>query len=160
MMEALLRGLHILAGVLWAGGGIYFMVVARRMHGDPAVRDRFHATGAHGPYMGLTSIATFGFGLAVLLQGTYDREALGGGFFLFHGALGLASLALVLGLAGHMPLDIRLKGLAQRKLAGQLDAAGTADYERLDARSDRLAHVSAGLIGLALLGMVLFRAFI
>lgn len=159
----LLRSLHLLFGVLWAGGAVYRgVVVERASRVDAGFKDRFFARSLHGPYMGATALGTVGFGVATLLQGigAYRADSLGGGMFLFHGALGLAMLALVLGLAGHLPTDIRLKPLAQARLEGGLDAAGEAAYARLERREGLLGRASFVLIVGALLGMVFFRAFI
>lgn len=160
--EMWMRSLHILFALLWAGGGLYRgMVVERVARADDGFRDRFFASSIHGPYMGVTALLAIVFGSIRLGMGSgdpgeYDMDALGGGFFLFHGALGLAVLAFVVGLAGHMPTDLRLKRIAAARLGG-LEHDDVV-FHRLLRREVVLTRVSGLLISLAVLGMVFFRA--
>jgi len=133
---------------------------------SPETRVRFYATQMGGPIIGVSSLLAVTFGSLALIRGSggdnssYDMAALGDGFFLFHGALGLGMLALLVGLAGHMPTQIRLRTLAGLKLEGSADSDDDERFDRLAHRDRFLGKISAGLIVGALIGMSMFRAFV
>ncbi len=162
MAEAFLglRSAHMLFGILWAGGTLFRAMALARARGDEASRDTLLASAWMGPYIGVTSLATFGFGLAAMLTNSseiaYKFEGLGDGFFLFHGALGMATFAILIGFLGHFMID--------RKLIRVIAAKGTeafqeARYAVLTSRAYLVSYVTSALIVAAVLGMTFFRTF-
>lgn len=160
-LELWFRSLHMLFAVLWVGGAIYrSTVVETTLRSDSGFAERFFAQAFHGPYMGLTAIGTVGFGVARMVmapEGAYTAAVLGDGLFLFHGAVLLGNLALLVGLLGHLPTDVKLKPIARARLAGK--AHDEKRYHALVRREALLGRVSLVLIAGAAFGMTTFRAF-
>lgn len=156
MAEALqiMRALHILFAITWAGAAIYRThVVEHILEGEAA--DRFYAKGSHGPFMGISALGTVAFGGAILGLGDYSLDAMGtGSFVVLNTATTAATAAFLLGLLAHIPNDRHLKRLAGARLAGKGDGA---EYARHRHRDRVLGRISMALIGLAMLGMVGFR---
>ncbi len=164
MVEVLqvIRALHVLFAIAWMGGAAYaFSVILsagrRDRHGGSLLAS-FYATGRHGPFMGVTSTGTILFGGAVMGMGEYGSDALGGmgGPMVLGLSMTFALGAYIVGLAGHVPTEKRLRRHARTVLGG--DEPGP-EYGRLLGRNHVLAHVSLGLLGLSLLGMLTFRFF-
>lgn len=150
----IVRALHILFAIAWAGAGIYrARVVERLLEGEVAAR--FYAKGAHGPFMGIAALGTVLFGGAILGLGDYSLDAMGtASFVVLNTAMTAATGALLVGLLAHLPNDRHLKRLAGAHLAGEGDEA---EYARHRHRDRVLGRVSMALIGIAMLGMVGFR---
>lgn len=163
MAEAaeILRFLHIVFAILWAGGGVYReaivgQVMKKGVEGA-RFRDTFYARGFHGPYMGITAIGTIAFGLATYF--VVGVDAYGGGLSqrVLEAGMGFALIAFFIGLLGHVPSEKKIKPLAEARLAGE--PYDEAAYEALMAKELRLNHWSAITVGLAILAMTTFRLF-
>lgn len=145
------RSLHILSAVMWAGGGLLWAFVIHKIaREDEGVYRAFYARSFFGPYMGLTSLLTVAFGFITFFTfpGSYDGAE--------NAILGVGMLAgvvgFVIGWAGHMPNAIKLSKL--------LNEGGDEDIiQRRFRKENRLHHASAGAIAVALLSMILFRLF-
>lgn len=156
-----LRALHLLFAVAWGGAAAYSLAVVLGSGRHPEAGDRFlagfYASGRHGPFMGITALGTVLFGGAVmgLNSDAYSSDALGAGAMVLGLSMTAGLAALGLGLFGHMPTERRLRPLALQALRD--DGGDEAEYRRLLARDRRLAHASAILLGVALVGMLTFR---
>lgn len=153
---SVIRALHILFAILWAGAAVYRARVVEASLDRQGFRDAFFARGAHGPFMGVASLGTIAFGGAIFAFGEYSMDALGTGpFVVLMTSVTAATVAFLVGVAGHLPTDIRIKPLAQATLGGDLE--DEAAYGALQRREAVLGRVSMALIGIAMLGMVGFR---
>lgn len=159
-VEQWLRAFHMIFAILWVGGALYRgTVIERLMAREPDFDTRFFARAIHGPYMGVTAILTVAFGFArmgMAWEGAYSLTVLGNGFYLFWAAAMLGVLALLLGLIGHLPTDVKLKPIARARLAGE--PHDEQRYVTLRGREAALQRVSLLLIMGAAVGMVAFRA--
>lgn len=153
------RALHLLFAISWAGAAIYrASVVGGAMRRDLDFTARFYANAMHGPFMGVTAIGTVLFGGAVLgaADGAFGSEALATGpFVVLYAAVTAGTLAFILGLAGHMPLDRKLMPLARHRIDGQ--EHDEVAYNRLVAREHALSRISVALIAIAMVGMTTYR---
>jgi hypothetical protein len=152
MVEAvtIVRSLHILFAVLWAGGAFHFQKISKvSMEGQGALLE-FLGNSKHGPYTGITALGTFAFGTATWAMVGGDAYSTAGNVVLGFGALG-ATVGMLVGFFGHLPVSIRIKGaLAQ---------GDDESLERLARRETLLARFSISGIGLGLLAMITFRWF-
>lgn len=145
---AIVRSLHILFAILWAGGGIHYARVTWPALRATSMQGSFVAASRHGPFMGLTSLGTVSFGLAVFFMvgpanySSTESAILGVG--MLAGIIGAVN-----GFAGHLPAEIKLKAAM----------ADGADLGPFLAREDLLGRISMAAIGIALLAMITFRWF-
>lgn len=145
------RTLHVLFAILWAGGGTFLQLVIKRIGREEGDLERtLWARGWHGPYLGVTSLATVVFGFLAFGSGDYDSDTLGSGFMVFNLGMAAGIAALLVGFLGHFPTDRGLQRLVQ---------AGASDEELapLRRRDHRLDTTSTILVSIALLAMVSFR---
>ncbi len=166
MVELLqvLRALHILSAIAWAGGAVYSTSViqsAVRAGGVGAkLEAAFYASGRHSVFMAVSSVATILFGGAVMGLGDYSTEAIGFGAMVMGMSMTLALGAFGVGVFGHAPTEKKLKPLAGKFLDGSLEAPSEGEYRSLVARNHKFTRASMALIGFAMLGMLTFRMFL
>lgn len=143
-----LRSLHILFAVVWAGAGFHYSLVTRaHLRGSPARFD-FLANSKHGPFMGMVSLGTVVFGLATYFSIGADAYSSGQNAVLGVGMLA-GIVAAANGFVGHLP--------HAKRTAAALDSG--EGLEALGRQDDLLDRISAISIVVALLAMVLFRWF-
>lgn len=152
-LVSVVRSLHILFAILWAGGSLYHGLIAMGsfFNGDADARRRWWARGKFGPYLGITSALTLVFGLwAYFAVGGPDAYSSGGNMVLSIGMLA-GFVGVLVGWGGHMPTMI---GLAKAVDAGDLDA-----IERLEHKEHLLDKISLWAVLIALVTMTTFRLF-
>lgn len=146
-----IRSLHILFAVLWAGAGVYFFMVAQKhLQQEEEEILSFIATSKHGPYMGATALGTVGFGLATWLINGGEAYTTAGNAILGIGALG-AIIGMLVGFFGHMPNSVHAKKA--------LDSQDHAALPAIGRREALLGKTSAVSISIALVAMITFRWF-
>lgn len=144
------RSVHILFAVLWAGASMHFAFVSKKPMEDQGIHLHFLADSKHGPYMGMTALGTVGFGIATWSMAGGDAYSSTQNMILGMGALA-AVVGLLVGFGGHLPNSIRAK---KAIAAGDVDACSA-----ISAREVLLDRISMGAVGFALLAMIVFRWF-
>ncbi len=157
-----LRAIHILFAILWAGAAVY----ATRIHmpltsgPDRSYAVHFYGRGAHDAWMGLAATGTLAFGgvLLIVNDGAYASEVIGmGGAALMGLGMTAAMVAYGVGILGHARNGRKLRDDA--RAIGRGDSSVEARFDALRQKDARLSVVSAGLVGVAMLCMVSFRFF-
>ncbi len=156
----LARAVHVIAGVAWAGAT--FMLASVIM--PIAVR---HGAEGAGRWMGLVArragMSSMIAALLTVLSGIYlfaalhEHDASAGGLVLKAGALA-ALLSIGVGILLARPAGIELGRLQQQLVPGA--APDQNALQRIDALRQRqviCVRVAAGLLGLAVLAMAVFR---
>lgn len=152
MVEAVtvIRSLHILFAILWAGGGIHYARVTWPALRATSLEAPFIGASKHGPFMGLTSLGTVGFGLATYMMVGPDSYSSAGNAILGVGMLA-AVVALINGFAGHLPTEIKIRHA--------VDDGDEDELDRLLGKEHVLGLISLGTVAVAILSMVTFRWF-
>lgn len=150
-LVTVIRSLHILFAVLWAGGGLFWSTVLEQfMNRSPEAKRSWMLTGMYGPYLGVTSLLTVVFGVWVYILRGADAYSSAGNAVLGIGMLA-GLIGMLVGWLGHLPISFKM---------AKADAAGDqAAWDRLDTRDVMLTKVSLATVGIALLSMVMFRWF-
>ncbi len=165
-MIILLRFLHILSGIFWAGGTFFaarFIVPSLKAAG-PAARPVLAELGKRRVpvIMMVTALVNVGSGIWLMpLVSGGDVDAWmrsGFGRTVGLGALS-AILALLLGALVGMPTNRRMGAIsaAAQARGGPPNAAEAAELERLQARSTIVAMIGTGLLFLAATAMAVAR---
>lgn len=152
MVEAVtvVRSLHIFAAILWAGASMHFAFVSKKAMADQGILIHFLADSKHGPFMGMTALATVAFGTGTWAMMGGESYTSTQNMVLGMGALA-ATVGLLAGFGGHLPNSIRAK---KAIAAGDVDA-----LKGITRREEFLDRISMSAVGFALLAMVLFRWF-
>ncbi len=152
MVEAttIVRSLHIFSAILWAGGALYFQAIAKNAMKSKGVLMEFLANSKHGPFMGVTALATVAFGIGTWTMMGPESYTSTANMILGMGALG-ATIGLLVGFGGHLPNGLRAKAAIA---SNDDEAVGTIARREL-----LLDRISMAAVGLALLSMVTFRWF-
>jgi hypothetical protein len=161
MVEVLqiLRAAHVLFALLWAGAAAYRYAVVAHLLEDDRAATRFFASAQHSRFMAIAATGTVLFGGATmgLNSEAYSIEAIGAGSWILGAGMGFAMLAYGVGVFGHVPLDRKLRPMAAARAAGK--AGDDSSFRQLVAKEHKMGHVSSGLVGLAVLAMLVFRWF-
>lgn len=156
----LARAIHVLAGVTWAGATFILAAVVVPL----AVR---HGAEGAGRWMGLVARRAGMFSgisaVLTVLSGIYLFAALHahddslGGLILKSGSLA-ALLALAVGVLAGRPAGRRISQLQDAQVDGKaLSPEAIREMARLRKRAAMSARIAAGLLGVAVLAMAVFR---
>ncbi len=153
----IMRTLHIVFAVLWAGAVIFWgTVLARDRSGSTAMRHHIWKQSLYGPFLGFTSLLTVAFGLATFFtaDGGYDAytSTYGTGATVLMIGMTAGIAATIIGWGGHMPLGMKMQKAVK---AG----ASNEEIAVLEAKDHRLDRISLILVVIALLSMATFRLF-
>lgn len=124
------RFVHVIAAMLWYGGGIFFGVVAfpgiRKLAGRPRLEALHDLTTRAGPFFGIAGGVVFlsGFWLAELVFGTLnplDWEGNSGMAIMIGSFLAIVTMAIG---SAHRMLDKKLQGVLAGTWNKESEAAG------------------------------------
>jgi uncharacterized membrane protein len=160
MFIVLARAIHVMAGVAWAGAAFILALVIVPLiarHGAEGAGRRLGLVARRsGMLSGVAALLTVlsGIYLFVALH-PHDRSA--GGLILMSGAAA-ALLSMAVGALVGRPAGQRLAKLHDARPDGAAPSPeAIREQARLRARATLSARVAAGLLGLAVLAMAVFR---
>ena len=159
-VDALVRLVHILGGILWLGGGAFMLLmiqpaVAAAGPAGGAVMMKVLKRGGLGKWFGPVGIVTILAGLWMYVRGDYHADPFGStsSTILTLGVL-LALVAWLEGMFVAMPIEVKMKALAKSMPAdGPPNPEQMAHMQALIAKNVRAGRHGVILISLAFLAM-------
>lgn len=156
----LARAVHVMAGITWAGAAFVLAMVivplAARHAAEGAGRWLGMAARRAGKLAGISALLTVLSGI-YLFAALHPHDDSASGFVLKSGAAA-ALLSLAVGLLVGRPAGLKLAQLQEASKDGSAPSAETArQLTRLRVRSAVGSWITAGLLGIAVLAMAVFR---
>ncbi len=156
----LARAVHVMAGVTWAGATFVLAVVvvplATRHGSQGAGRWLGMVARRSGSVSGIAALLTVVSGIYLLMT-LHPNDGSPSGLVLKSGALA-ALLSLAVALLVGRPAGVRLQKLNASLAEGELPSPEIAQQvARLGLRARMSSRLAAGLLGVAVLAMAVFR---